>query len=79
MDWRDWVIAGTVVTFVGGQIAHAYTHPLDLKKQHDEPRGIYTVARSTGNLTVIGSGSLDTTITPPTGTLVMEGYRGTVK
>jgi hypothetical protein len=78
MDWRDWFIVGTVVTFAGGQISHAYTHPLDSKQQHDDPRGIYTVVRSTGNLTVVGSGTLGTTITPGTGTLTLEGGQGRI-
>ena len=78
MDGRDWIVVGTAVFFVGGQIAHAYTHPLDSKQQHDEPRGIYTVVRSTDNLTVLGSGTLGTTITPGTGTLTLEGGQGRV-
>ena len=73
MEWRRYITTGTLVTFVGGAIAHAYAHPFDPKKEHDEPTGIYSVVRSTGNLTVIGSGTIDTPITPGTGTLTIEG------
>ncbi len=45
--------------------------PLHMDRpEHDEPHGIYTVVRSTST----GSGSV--TITPPTGSLTLEGYQG---
>ncbi len=46
--------------------------PLYLDRpEHDEPRGIYRVFRSTDDFTGTGSG---TTITPPTGSLDIKGY-----
>lgn len=71
MEWRYWITTGTLVTFVGGAIAHAYVHPLDPKKEHDEPQGICRVFRSTDNLS--GTGSGNHAITPKTGSLVMVG------
>jgi len=74
---RDWIIGSAVAVFVVGQIVHAVTDPLGCEKtHHDEPRGIYSVVTSTGNLTVVGSGTLNTTIIPAAGTIVARSRSG---
>jgi len=79
MEWRDWIIGSTAAVFFGGQIVHAVTDPLGCEKtSHDEPRGIYSVASLTSSHAVIGSGTLSTTITPRTGTLVIGGAQSTL-
>ncbi len=80
MGWREWIIAGAVVTFAGGQIVPAYTHPLDSKKHfHTQVEGEYMHVGTTGDIvTVLGSGTIDTRITPGSGTLTLEGGQSRV-
>jgi len=80
MESRRYNTAGTIlVIFAGGVVAHAYLHPFDPKKVHDEPTGIYSrISSLSPNLTVIGSGTLGTTISPGTGTLTLEGGQGRI-
>lgn len=80
MGLRDWVIAGAVVTFAGGQMVPAYTHPFDSKKHyHTHVEGEYTYVGATGDsFTALASGSIDTRVTPGTGTLTLEGGQSRV-
>ncbi len=74
MDWRDWVITGAVVTFAGGQIVPAYTHPLEPKKDSHTHLEKYEQVRTMDNI-VAPFLLTGTRITPRTGSLTIEGHQ----
>ena len=74
---RPYITAGTtLVVFAGGVAAHAYLHPFDPKKEHDEPHGIYMrVLQSTESLTSVGSGMPPLTISVKDDVGVTEEFK----
>lgn len=77
MNWRDWVIAGAVVTFVGSQTVPAYIDPFEPKKDHHTHLETYEPVRTTDNI-VMPFLLTGTRITPGTGTLTLEGGQSLV-
>lgn len=78
MDWRRWFIVGGIFTLALGKVADAVKDPFHPGKQpHVDLRGLYQRITTTANLNVVGSGT-NTSITPPTGTLILEGQDAVV-